>query len=452
MVYTAKKKNGKERVFMRKALALLLACALLMTAAFALAACDDEDPADASSSNAPVSSESSKGPSPESSASEDVSAPSEEPSSSEPSSEESTGDPAPTAPEFISHFLSFGTVDTKVTATSNNAVRLTGIDVMPEDGAIVLYTPDCEELPEADALKDFAVAVFEYSHEHFGYVKTAFCEAGEAEDLEVPADGFAVAAHSNQETYVKRLKELDETTTVFPHGMHISAMDYTIKKATSAPSIDGGFNESEWKDYRIDDVDASNDLWSYEQFEKNEYYSTGTYYVTYDDEYLYLCVVVSSPYHYCPITPATANNMWQYECIQVKVSTEAPDGEYIQTNFDHVANPKAVNDGVLHSYGFAANDQNETCFYETGKITTFPGLAGCTRDDALQQTVYEVAFPWSEFELTPEKGMRLGLTFSINSTNADDYKNGIFKNLIYRCGGGVIGRNDWSKIPTITLG
>ena len=452
MVYTAKKKIGKERVIMRKVLALLLACALLMTAAFALAACGDEDPADASSSNAPVSSESSKAPSPESSASEDVSAPSEDPSSSEPASEESTGDPESTAPAFISHFLSFGTVDTKVNATSNNAVRLTGIDVMPVKGAIVLYTPDCEELPEADALKDFAVAVFEYSHEHFGYVKTAFCEAGGAEDLEVPADGFAVAAHSNQETYVKRLKELDETTTVFPHGMHISAMDYTIKKATSAPSIDGGFNESEWKDYRIDDVDASNDLWSYEQFEKNEYYSTGTYYVTYDDEYLYLCVVVSSPYHYCPITPATANNMWQYECIQVKVSTEAPDGEYIQTNFDHVANPKAVNDGVLHSYGFAANDQNETCYYETGKITTFPGLAGCTRDDALQQTVYEVAFPWSEFELTPEEGMRLGLTFSINSSNEDDLANSVFKNLIYRCGGGVIGRNDWAKLPTITLG
>lgn len=442
MVYTAKKKIGKEHDLMRKALALLLMFALLLTAACALASCGEDKPETESSSAASLSK-----PATSSEPSKDISSVSSEPT------EETSPEPGEAvAPSFIANFLSFGTVDTKVTATSSNAVRLTGIDVPPVSGAIVLYTPDCEELPEADALADFTVTVFDYSHELFGYVKTAFYEAGEAEDLEVPADGFAVAAHSYQETYIKRLRELDETTTVFPHGMHISALDYTVKKAAAAPSIDGGFNESEWKDYRIDSVDPSNDLWSYAQFEKDNYYSTASYYVTYDDEYLYLCVVVSSPYHYCPITPAKANDMWQYECIQVKVSAVAPDDEYILTNFDHVANPTAVNDGILHSYGFAANDQNETCYYETGKITTFPGLAGCTRDDALQQTVYEVAFPWSEFELTPEAGMRLGLTFSINSSNEDDLANSIFKNLIYRCGGGVIGRNDWSKLPTITLG
>lgn len=446
---------------MKRALALLLTVALLLTAACALAACGEDEPeTSAESSSAAessqqtssnVSSESSDTSKEESSSVLEGTS-SEETPSEDTSSEESTDGPAPEPPAFISNFLSFGTVDTKVNATSNNAVRLTGVDVAPVSGAIVLYTPDCEELPEADALSEFAVTVFDYSHKEFGYVKTAFYGVGEAEDLEVPADGFAVAVHSSQETYVKRLQDLDGTTTVFPHGMHISALDYTVKKATKAPTIDGGFNESEWKDYRIDNVDPSNDLWSYAQFEKDHYYSTASYYVTYDDEYLYLCVVVSSPYHYCPITPAKANDMWQYECIQVKVSAEAPDGEYILTNFDHVANPKAVNDGILHSYGFAANDNNETCYYETGKITTFPGKAGCTRDDALQQTVYEVAFPWAEFDLTPEKGMRLGLTFSINSSNEDDLANSIFKNLIYRCGGGVIGRNDWSKIPVITLG
>ena len=435
---------------MKKALALLLMFALLLTAACALVACGDDEQGTSSASSSAASSSQSTASSASSESSKDASSTSSELQNT--SSGETVSSSEPVGPEFIANFLSFGTVDTKVTASSSNAVRLTGINVAPVSGAIVLYTPDCEELPEADALGDFTVTVFDYNHEVFGYVKTAFYEAGEAEDLEVPADGFAVAAHSLQETYVKRLKELDGATTVFPHGMHISALDYTVKKAAQAPSIDGGFNESEWKDYRIDAVDSTNDLWSYAQFEKDNYYSTGTYYVTYDDEYLYLCVVVSSPYHYCPITPAKANDMWQYECIQVKVSAKAPDDEYILTNFDHVANPTAVNDGVLHSYGFAANEQNETCYYETGKITTFPGKAGCTRDDALQQTVYEVAFPWSEFDLTPEKGLRLGLTFSINSSNEDDLANSIFKNLIYRCGGGVIGRNDWSKIPVITLG
>ena len=331
-------------------------------------------------------------------------------------------------------------------------MRLTGIDEGLAEGAIVLYTPDCAETPTAEELADFAVALFNFDHSAFGYVKTGFQAVGQATDLEVPDDGFAVAAHKSQDVYVKRLESLEEKkTTVFPHGLHLSALDYTVKKATASPTIDGNFNESEWSAYRIDDVDAENDLWSYDQFDKNDYYATGRYYVTYDDEYLYLCVVVSSPYHYCPIAKDKANDMWQYECIQVKVSAEAPDGDYILENFDHVSNNKAVNEGVLHAYGFAANDQNETCFYETGKITTFPGIAGCSRDDSAQQTVYEVGFPWSELELTPEAGLRLGLSFSINSTNAEDFTKGVFKNIIYRCGGGVIGRNDWSKIPVITL-
>lgn len=432
---------------MKKAFALLLAFAMLFAVALTFAACG-EDSADASSTGAtsstPSAATSSGGTSSEEPASEDT-------STEEPVSGDTSDEPGDEPPAFISNFLSFGTVNTTVNATSDNSVRLTGIDTGLVSGAIVLYTPDCEELPDADALTDFAVAVFDYSQDVFGYVKTAFYAVGDADDLEVPDDGFAVAIHSTQDTYIKRLNDLDDTTTVFPHGLHLSALDYDVKKASAAPTIDGTFDESEWGAYLIDEIDATNDLWSYAQFEKDNYYSTASYYVTYDDTYLYLCVVVNSPYHFCPVTQSNANSMWQYECIQVKVSSEAPDEEYILTNFDHVANAKAVNDGVLRSYGFAANDSNETCYYETGITSTFTGLAGCSRDDAAQQTVYEVAFPWAEFEITPEAGMRLGLTFSINSTNAEDFENKIFKNLTYRCGGGVIGRNDWSKSPVITL-
>ena len=143
--------------------------------------------------------------------------------------------------------------------------------------------------------------------------------------------------------------------------------------------------------------------------------------------------------------------MWQYECIQVKVSSEDPNGEYIGTNFDHVANNTAVKEGVVRSYGFAVNDVGETCFYESGFTTEFTGLAGCSRDDGNQTTVYEVAIPFAEFGITPEAGMTMGLTFSINSTNEEDVENGVWKNITYRHGGGVIGRNDWSKVPAVTL-
>ena len=70
-----------------------------------------------------------------------------------------------------------------------------------------------------------------------------------------------------------------------------------------------------------------------------------------------------------------------------------------------------------------------------------------------QLTTYEVAIPWAEIgakddPFTPEEGLDIGVSLSINSGR----KAGDFMNYYLRDGGGVIGRNDWTKIPTITLG
>ncbi len=449
------KQNGVFSV-MKKILALLLTVVLL----FAVAACGDATETDSSSAASSTSEVSSDGDSSTaaSSASEvsfdddsSTAVSTSEDSSEETSDASETEDPGP-LPAFIDNFLSIGAVTTTVTANSAESIRLTGVDQEPESGAIVLYTSSYD-LPEQEALAGFAVAVFTYDQSVFGYVKTAFYEAGEAEDAEIPSDGFVVAADAErQSVYVKRLRDLDDSTTVFPHGLRLyNYLDYDVKKVNAAPTIDGVFDESEWKEYLIDEIDAENESWSYAQFEKDNYYATASYYTAYDENYLYLCVVVSSPYHYCPITKSNAGDMWQYECIQVKVSSESPDSEYILTNFDHVANNKAVASGVVRSYGFACNNEGETCYYESGFTTTFTGKCACSRDDAKQETVYEVAIPWAEFGITPEAGDQYGLTFSINSTNADDIANGVWKNITYRNGGGVIGRNDWSKIPVITL-
>ena len=358
-------------------------------------------------------------------------------------SEEST----PDTPDFISQFVSIGTVDTKTNASSANSIRLTAIDSVSEFGAITLYTPDYGNVFE-EGISECAVAIFDYSEKKFGYVMTEFFEVGKVDSFDVPTDGFAIAAHSYHTAYIDKLSKINEET-VFPHGIHLyKGADHKIKKADKAPEIDGKFDKNECKDYKIEDVNSENKSWSYEQFEDNNYYSTATYYTAYDDKYIYLCVVVDSPYHHCPITQSAATDMWQYECIQVKVSSESPDGDYIAENFDHIANAKAANEGIVRSYGFAASDSGETCYYEGGITTEFTGLVACTRDDAAQQTVYEVAIPFAEFEIVPEEGMKLGFTFSINSTNEVD---NVWKNVTYRNGGGVIGRNDWTKIPVITL-
>ncbi len=429
---------------MKKFLAMLLATLMV----FALAACTEE-PAEVSStssaagvsSEAPTSSE--EAVSTESSEAESSEEASEDTSSEDTSSEDTE---APEVPAFLNKFVSIGTVSTNDRATGSNAIPLTGVNEDLAYGAVILYTEEYG-MPAADELADFAVVVFTYDHTYFGYVKTAFYEVGAAEDTAIDEDGFAIAIHSYHANYITRAKDIKEGITVFPHGLHLyTGVDYDVDKTAAAPTIDGVFDEAEWEDYYIDHIDAENEGWSYAQFEKDNYYATADYYVTYDDTYLYLCVVVQSPYHYCPISTDKASDMWQYECIQVKYSAESPAGDYISEHFDRVIDKTADNEKVVISCGFAVNDSGETCYYGTTG-----GKVACSRDDAEQLTVYEVAFPFAELGVTPEEGMELGLAFSINSTNKDDISKGIWKNITARNGGGIIGRNDYAKIPVITL-
>ncbi|MBR4951012.1 MAG: hypothetical protein IKZ23_03570 [Clostridia bacterium] len=432
---------------MKKLLALLLA----LTFVFAFAACGgsetastDDSSADFGASSEDASEESSED------ISEDVSEDASE-DASEDTSEES-GE-AEELPAFISNFVSIGAVDTAVRATSANAIQLTGIDDNIGYGTINLCTPVYGTIKADDVKEDYAMAVFTYSGEYFGYVMTEFYNVGEiAADAKSPEDGFIILAHKAQSTYIAKLNDLKGSTeTVFPHGLHLyEGADVTIKKASAAINVDGSFNAEEWEAYHVGEIKPESPNWSYAQFDAGNYYSLGNYYMTYDDSYVYLAVVIKSPYHFCPIAPDTAGDMWKYECIQVKASEVSPAGDYIAENYDHVINKTAHNEGVVHSYGFAANDSGETCFYESG--TDFTGLAGCSRDDATQTTVYEVAIAWESLEITPEEGVEFGLTFSVNSTSEEDFNNGGWKNVTLRNGGGVIGRNDWSKIPVITLG
>ncbi|MBO4278149.1 MAG: hypothetical protein J5925_07115 [Clostridia bacterium] len=377
-----------------------------------------------------------------------------EPEQSQPDESEGTEQSQPDEPTeppaFIANFISTGTVDTKVNADSANSIRLTGVDVDPTYGAVVLYTYRYGRVYD---LEDFAVAVFGYSQEKFGYELTGFSEVGTVDAENIPEDGFLVAAHKTQETIINKLKSVPLDTTVFPHGVQpCRDIGWTAKKDGGKISIDGEISAGEWDDYKIEDVDATNRHWSYAQFEAGNYYSTATFYCAYDDDYIYLCVDVSSPYHYCPVRQDNANGMWQYECIQVKMSSKDPESEYILQHFDHVADNTANKEGVVRAYGFAVNDDGDTCFYENAITKEFTGLCKCTRDDGAQRTVYEVAIPWAEYGITPQSGMTIGLTFSINSTNQDDVTKSVWKNITLRNGGGVIGRNDWSKIPPVTLG
>jgi hypothetical protein len=74
------------------------------------------------------------------------------------------------------------------------------------------------------------------------------------------------------------------------------------------------------------------------------------------------------------------------------------------------------------------------------------------RDEENKRTIYEAAIPWSilgsaDAPFAPEKGDDIQVSISVNC-GSEDAK---FKNILLRDGGGIIGINDWTKIPTITL-
>lgn len=371
------------------------------------------------------------------------------------STDVSEGDKDLVVPDFITNFVSFAPIGVGLRATDSTSIRLTGINESAEYGDITLFTKvfgTRTHVKNAE-FTDFAMMVCEYNHEIFGYVKANFFDVGEKSDIsktKIPDDGFIILAHSEQSSMIAKMKSLDNTTPMFVHGIQIAEIAYTVKETKTPMAIDGVVGK-EWSSFHVDTINEHNKLWHYSEFEKDNYYVTADHYLTYDKDYLYLAVVVNTPYHYCPITPQTANSMWKYECIQVKVSDISPRSEYILEHYDHIIDNTAVTEGRVRSYGFAVNDDGETCFYESGINTVFEGLASVKRDEAAQKTTYEAAIPWSEFGVDIHKLSEIGVTFSINSTHKEDVEKGNWRNLIYRDGGGVIGRNDWAKMPIIKL-
>ena len=422
----------------------ITASLLILFVLFSLAACSDETVNTSSDDFSKTVSEEEKSEEPEvSDESDDI-------------SKTESDDEQDTMPEYISNFVSFAPIATTLRATDNTSIRLTAINKSADYGDVVLYTKDFGSKIHAKNgdYEEYAVMVCEYDHTYFGYVKKDVYGIDDTEtekaDIVIPDDGFVIVAHSTQDKIIGKFSELNNENKLFVHGVQIADLGFEISETEIPIEIDG-ILENSWNAFQIDKIDENNQFWEYYSFEKDNYYSTAEYYMTFDKDYLYLAVVVNSPYHYCPITPATANSMWQYECIQVKVADQSPLSEYMSEHYDHIIDKDAVNNGHVRSYGFAVSDDGETCYYESGINTEFSGLAGVKRDDGAQTTTYEAAIPWAEFDIDISEKEQIGVTFSINSTNQEDIDTGNWRNLILRDGGGVIGRNDWSKIPVVTL-
>lgn len=457
---------------MKKFLVMLLAFAMVLC----FAACDDgsDTSSTPATSSEATSSEAASSEAASSEAASSEAASSEEESSEVESSEEESSEPELTEDgeeiaSFISQFFSYeGTIGNSTVGVKTNgakSIRLTALNAGVVDGVagIHAFTTDYEEadIYSADGTYDrYEVFVFEYDVEKWGCQITASydLEAADKDAIEIPADGFVVAVHKHFADYITAIKAATETDIFTPYGFcSTREMDTEIYAGT--PTIDGKVEDGEWGD-AVWVYEDGVDYICYEQFDNKVpdegYYSTATVYMNYDAENLYIGVVVVSPYHYNNFTPDSCGGMYDQECIQVNICSADPKGEYIANAWDNHEQHANVapNAGVISQYGFGVNGEGETlkCVWMgTTDVNTL--TASCSRDNDAQTTVYEVAIPLStinfeEAALVGEAGTVMGVSISINS-GREGYS---FLNYYMRDGGGIIGRNDWSKVPQITFG
>ncbi len=418
-----------------------------------------EGPAAASEvpSTAESTAESSEEPAPASS--EEIIASSEEESKEE--SIEVSEEPGIDVDDFLTQYVSFGaTIDDvnealiKARCTDATSVRVTGVNegAVNDIASVLVFNFDYDGFTiasENGSYDDYAVYVLEYNPKTFHYEKTqSYKVEDEGKDsVQIPEDGFVLAIHSYFEDYIKAVDATAEGQAFFPHGFRATnIVDAVIPKMT--PMIDGEVTEEEYGGLTWD-IFPESGLANFAQFEIENYYASGKVHFCYDYDYLYVGVIVSSPYHSNPLTLDNASGMWKYECIQINTTAVSPAGEYFFENWDNAVNPKAVDEGMIRQYGFAVSDEGESiyCVWMPSGAT-FGGETVCVRDDDAQTTVYEAKIPWSEVigDVEPEEGTVLGVSISLNAGNDT------FRNILLRDGGGIIGLNDWTKVPVITLG
>ncbi len=355
--------------------------------------------------------------------------------------------------EFTNKFISWGLAAnadrTKLKPTDAASLRITNLNGdQVWAGDIAVYTSEYGEyIPlEDNDYADFAIVVFEYDAEVYSYTVDSFSKVGEGDpDTSIPEDGYVAIIHKDYQDKIDAIKATASGTIFFPHGFVANdGLNASIKKKTA--TVDGKISSSEYGKV-VWTFENDNELVSYAQF-NGDIYAEAEVYLTYDDDYLYVGVIVSTPYHENTLTTATAENLWAYDSIQVNLASEVYGSEYMEKNWDNHNGGTAGTDKVVKQYGFGVNKEGVTLSYVwmpwQGKTES---QAVVVRDDAAQKTYYEIAIPRAEFGTEDHPaGDKLGFSISINCGDGK-----IFKNIVLRDGGGIIGINDFSKIPVIEL-
>lgn len=442
-----------------------LAFMLVFVMVFAFAACNNdktEESKPAESVAAPAEStpaEESKPEEPEPSVEPSVE-PSSEPveESSEPVEESS--EPAPELPDYIPAFVYVSGQLYDMRATSADSIRLTKIDDIAEVGDVACFTPEfgTSIYVDGEDYADYAILVVEYDKTTYSYQMKQVIKLDDNTDksnVEIPADGFVVAIHKYQEAMLKVLDKVGDKE-IYPSNFQPYNYTYDVKN-TDTPFVIDGVVGDEWSDYRIDSIDETNPNWDYRQFDlKEDSPITADYYMAYDDTGIYFAVVVNA--EQCKWMPGinedNATSMWSYTCIQVNTCDQSPVSEYMLEHAQFGSGDQlSVSEDHVRQLGFSGGDDGGSyaCVWMGGSHTKLHDNVSyvCIFDAENEIITYEVYLPYEEINIDPAEigpGYEFSISISINSSI-----DSAWKNIRARNGGGIIGMNEFSKMPVCVM-
>ncbi len=349
----------------------------------------------------------------------------------------------------------------KTTKDDATSLNFTKVNEAVEAGDAGAFTSDfgSDISTEGQDYAEFYVAVYEYDHSVYTYVRKAAYDIGSANgEIAIPADGFVVAIHKDH-AKLTVVKGLAANTPVFPAGLDISdELDSTIYATTGTITVDGKLNENDWD--LVWEMNPDDGKTNYGQFNQGEYPATAEVYMTYDEQYFYIGVIVYTNIHDNKVTSGNLGAMWNSECIQFNISSMTADSEYLTEHWYYAVDQTLSNENIVRQYNVCLNNDGESLYDMTMNEAHTSDMDFLVTYEN-NQLVYEIAVPWSECGAEGETiegvaGTEFGFAVSVNyckpEVDANGNETSIFRVISLRDGASIIGINDYTKIPTITLG
>lgn len=444
----------------------LLALMLVFVMVFAFVACNNDQPEESKSESVPAveqsTDEKSEEPSePEASEPEASEPEASEPEASEPetSEPEVSTEPEPELPDYIPGFVYVDGETYAMAPTSGFSLRLTKIDDIAVEGDVVCFTPafGSSIAVSGEDYADYAILVAEYDPTRYKYYKKDIIAVDadvDKSEIAIPEDGFVVAIHKYQK---KMLAVLDKVTDkdLYPCNFNPNDFSYEIKKTDTPFDIDGVVGY-EWNEFHIDYIDETNPNWDYSQFDlKAQAAITADYYMAWHEDGIYFAVVVNAEQckWLADISDTNKSDMWSATCIQVNTCDQSPLTDYMLEHAQWANDKNSSNDDHVRQLGFSGSDTGESyaCVWIGGTHTEIDSAAEycCVWDPDNTTITYEVFLPYVELNINPDEigeGYEFSISISINST-----VEGSWKNIRARNGGGIIGMNEFTKMPVCTM-